>query len=381
MHQEQRERTRELLKGQGIEQALFANYDSIKWLTGFIYPVQRGAHPFSGGPALVWYESGHFTLLVLDAYLDRAQIFAEQPGCAVESYPGYSFLEPVSSADNLAAALRRLIKARPGTGRLGLEARDVPLFLAAVLQEEMGPRTDQVKIDAMLVPVRMVKTGEEIEKLRENFALTDIGHAAAREAVREGKQEIEVWNHIHSAIQKAAGRRVVLGEDCLVGHRQENISGWPLDYRIGPHDSFIADLAPCLNGYWGDSAGTYYPHQPTPEQVKMHRAVFQGLEFGASLLRPGTAANKVDEELRNFMAKTGYPVYPHHSGHSVGVSLHEAPRLVPNNEVPLQPGMVIMLEPGIYLPGETGVRLEDAFLITQDGAETLTRHDKSWPGL
>ena len=38
--------------------------------------------------------------------------------------------------------------------------------------------------------------------------------------------------------------------------------------------------------------------------------------------------------------------------------------------------MVIMLEPGIYYPGETGVRMEDAFLITETGAEQLTRHDK-----
>jgi Xaa-Pro aminopeptidase len=40
----------------------------------------------------------------------------------------------------------------------------------------------------------------------------------------------------------------------------------------------------------------------------------------------------------------------------------------------LAAGMVIMLEPGIYLPSETGVRLEDAFLITQDGAERITTH-------
>ena len=35
--------------------------------------------------------------------------------------------------------------------------------------------------------------------------------------------------------------------------------------------------------------------------------------------------------------------------------------------------------PGIYLPGVTGVRLEDAFLVTSDGAEQLSHHDKSLP--
>ena len=69
--------------------------------------------------------------------------------------------------------------------------------------------------------------------------------------------------------------------------------------------------------------------------------------------------------------------YPHHSGHAVGVSVHEEPRIVPYNDTILEAGMVIMLEPGIYLPGETGVRLEDGMLITQDGVEVLTTHDKS----
>jgi Xaa-Pro aminopeptidase len=77
------------------------------------------------------------------------------------------------------------------------------------------------------------------------------------------------------------------------------------------------------------------------------------------------------------MANAGYPVYPHHTGHGVGVSGHEAPRLVPYNDEVLEEGMVIMLEPGIYLPGETSVRLEDAVLIQRNGVEVLTHHDKS----
>jgi Xaa-Pro aminopeptidase len=90
-------------------------------------------------------------------------------------------------------------------------------------------------------------------------------------------------------------------------------------------------------------------------------------------------AREIDQKVRDFIAQAGYPVYPHHTGHGVGASGHEAPRIVPYNDEVLQEGMVIMLEPGIYFPGETGVRLEDAVLVNAGGAELLTHHDKSLP--
>ena len=101
------------------------------------------------------------------------------------------------------------------------------------------------------------------------------------------------------------------------------------------------------------------------EQHAIHRVISDALDYGIGLVRPGVQAKTIDQKVR------------HHTGHGVGVSGHEEPRIVPYNEQVLEPGMVIMLEPGIYLPGKTGVRLEDAVLVTPDGAEVLTHYDKS----
>jgi Xaa-Pro dipeptidase len=371
MHTEQRQQTHALLKQQGIHQALFARPDTIKWLTGFAPPVQVGPNLFSASYPLLWYNDGQFTLLVVDSYADLAVPFGQEPDGQVVTYMGYTIQQPIDSSARLLEVFEKLT-AGGLAKKIGLESEYVGNFVAAKFQQQ-----DVVEIDHWLDPLRMIKTDEELAKLRRSFALTDIGHAAARTAVVAGQREIDVWNTLHSAIQAAAGCRVPVGNDCVVGWRPQNIGGWPLDYEIRPHDSLIVDLSVVLDGYWSDSCATYYAGERTPQQEKMHRTVLDALDFGISLVRPGAVAKNIDQKVRQFIADAGYAVYPHHTGHGVGVSGHEAPRIVPYSDEVLQAGMVIMLEPGIYLPGETSVRIEDAVLVTPDGAEILTKHDKS----
>lgn len=125
---------------------------------------------------------------------------------------------------------------------------------------------------------------------------------------------------------------------------------------------------------------TYYADGPTPQQVKTHRFIQSALDYAISLVKPGAVARDTDAAVRAFVAGGGYPVYGHHTGHSVGVGPHEEPRIAPYDTTVLQPGMVILLEPGAYWPGDTGCRLEDALLVTADGCEILTHFDHATPG-
>jgi Xaa-Pro aminopeptidase len=82
MHEEQRQRAHDYLRSQGLSRALFASRASVTWLTGFAPPVQLGPHPFAGGPPLVYYAGGEWTLIVLDGYAGAAAA----SGIAVLSY-------------------------------------------------------------------------------------------------------------------------------------------------------------------------------------------------------------------------------------------------------------------------------------------------------
>ncbi|HLY27482.1 MAG TPA: Xaa-Pro peptidase family protein [Aggregatilineales bacterium] len=369
MHKEQRQQTHALLQQRGIHRAVFARPESVKWLTGFAAPIQVGMQLFASSYPLVWYENGQYHLIVVDAYSELAEPY-QDADLAVATYRGKRLDGPIESGKRLSELVQKLA-APTQTTRIGLEREFVSEMIGALLRDS----GDLLTIDGWLEGLRQIKTAEEMNVLRRNFALTDIGHAAARAAVGVGKREIDVWIAAHSAIEDAAGCRVPLGNDCVVGRRDSG--GWPLDIEITATDSVIVDLSVILDGYWSDSCGTYYPGERTPEQAKIHQTVRDALDYGISLVRPGAVAKDIDQKVRQFIADKGYPVYGHHTGHSVGVSGHEAPRIIPYSDEVLHEGMVIMLEPGIYLSGQTGARLEDAMLVTADGVELLTHHDKS----
>ena len=63
-------------------------------------------------------------------------------------------------------------------------------------------------------------------------------------------------------------------------------------------------------------------------------------------------------------------------GHSVGIDIHEEPRLSPNGTDTMKPGIVITVEPGIYLPGVGGVRIESTCLVKENGCVPLTTAEK-----
>jgi Xaa-Pro aminopeptidase len=108
--------------------------------------------------------------------------------------------------------------------------------------------------------------------------------------------------------------------------------------------------------------------------TKAYRVVRDALHAGVESVRPGVRARDLDAMLRDRVREGGYDSYPHHSGHGIGVSYHEEPRIVPYNENTLEAGMIVALEPGVYLPGAGGVRLEHVVLVTRDGCEVLTTH-------
>jgi Xaa-Pro dipeptidase len=78
--------------------------------------------------------------------------------------------------------------------------------------------------------------------------------------------------------------------------------------------------------------------------------------------------------LENAGLGPGYqtPGLPHRTGHGCGLSVHESPYLVRADRRLLEPGMCCSDEPMIVIPDRFGVRLEDHFYVTPEGAAWFT---------
>lgn len=364
------DRFTELLNRNQIKAALLSNPATITWLTGYAPPIQTGPNPFEGGPALGWWHDGELTLILSDAEVGGVSA----TGVKTVDYLSYSIDEPISGARHQAEALLAVLsEAAAINGRVGVELNFLPASMKAVFDEQT-PDAVVHPLDGAFDDLRAVKSDAEINKINAALRLCDFAQEFVGAHVSPGISEIEFWGALKTRLEIEAGGRLPLLADFVAGERTAEIGGLPGGCVLQPGDPIIADIVPRLDGYWGDNAGTHFVGEPSSDLQKMFQVVRKTLQMGVEMIRPGITASEVDRKLREQIQKAGYPVYPHHTGHGIGATFHEEPRLVPYNDLPLTPGMVIALEPGIYFPGVGGVRLEDVVLVTQDGCELLTTH-------
>lgn len=368
---EQVERAVTALRGRGLSAALLTSLHNVCYVSGYAVPIEAGPSPFAGAPDLALLDAGgHVILIVPD--LEESAARASGQADVVVAYPAFGYRERYDQPANAWAALRRVLRETGTTsGTLGVEATTLPLSLERALREEF----EALRLEdatAALAEARLIKTAGEIAKLRAAIDLTAVGQAAARRLLRPGMTEIALFAGLRAAMEEAAGQRLPITGDLVSGaERTANVGGWPLGRPIEEGDLILVDLAPRLDGYWGDSCNTLCAGEPTAEHRRMFQATTAALDKGVVAARPGLRAAELDAVCRGHVESFGY-AYPHHGGHALGTTVHESPRLVPYEDMPLQAGMVLALEPAAYVPGVGGVRSEHVILVTDGPAEVLS---------
>ena len=93
-----------------------------------------------------------------------------------------------------------------------------------------------------------------------------------------------------------------------------------------------------------------------------------------SLLRPGASMAAIDRAVNAVITEAGFGDRRlHRTGHSFGVTGHEAPFLAEGYDRPVVAGQLFSIEPGIYIEGIGGFRHSDTVLVTDTGCLSLTQ--------
>lgn len=235
-----------------------------------------------------------------------------------------------------------------------------------------------VDAGAIVDGCRMCKSAAELALIQQACDMTLEVQRLAAGIAREGIGSDELARFIDQAHR-------ALGADdgstfCIVqfGHATAYPHGLPGVQHLREGDLVLIDTGCTVHGYHSDITRTWIYGRPGDEQRRiwaLERAA-QAAAFDA--VRPGVACEDVDAAARRVLEAAGLgpgyrlPGLPHRTGHGCGLAIHEAPYLVRGNRTALQPGMCASDEPMIVVPGRFGVRLEDHFHVTADGAQWFT---------
>ena len=128
-----------------------------------------------------------------------------------------------------------------------------------------------------------------------------------------------------------------------------------------------------INGYGTEVERTIFLGHVPEEAQAPFEVMLAARKKAFELAVPGNVMHDVDYACNAIFREAGYADYLlHRTGHSIGVTGHEAPFLAEGYDRVIEPGMLFTIEPGIYLPGIGGFRHSDTVLVTEAGNVSLT---------
>ena len=351
------DRVTDWMSAQSLDALVVTGTDLVTWLTGY--------SRYYGGPSgLVLGPFGGRTLVVLRDEVPVAERLADTD--RVVGYGERGFGLELNPIPLLAAAVLG-VGAVSSAARIGF-AGEYSGHIAGEVSAE------SVTADDALHRMSLVKDGDELAKIFHAYELCWLAHAAIAEGARAGASEIEMMSAAQAAAQVAHGEPVEFGADLLAAGNSAQVCG-PIAVagrtRAVPGAPVIADISVRADGYWADTCRTHV-HGANSE-VEDILAQLQGiLEAAAGELHESATSADVFRAMSARIA-AAWPdgEFPHHGGHGVGLSVCDDPHVIPSDASVLESWMVLALEPGVYLPGRFGVRKENLFLVTPDGAVEL----------
>ncbi|MCP5080442.1 MAG: aminopeptidase P family protein [Alphaproteobacteria bacterium] len=371
------ERFQTRLADNNIDVAVLTDEDSISWLAGFwgYLGIEFGRPsmmlvPKDGDPIVI--------TPLMESDMVKAMTWVEDVRSWEDPRGASHWDEILSSALGGNSAKT-----------IGLEKLKTPALISAHLDTSHSA-SKFADVSAILTHMRMIKSAEEIEIMRQAGQIAIAMLEGGRSALGEGVPEYEVaLAIINAGTRKAAGFLTDAGLDAFISPTVHNLqvlqSG--ADTAMVHRRSSVKTLKHgdpvymCFCGmvnfrqYKLGFDREYFIGSCTDEEAKTYEVCIAAQKAALDAVRPGAIAEDVHEAANEVYRSAGFsPGY--RTGRAIGISNLESPELKTGDRSVLQAGMTFAVDGGITVPGKYGARVGDSIVVTEDGFEFFTPYPK-----
>jgi Xaa-Pro dipeptidase len=255
--------------------------------------------------------------------------------------------------------------------RVGVDIYSPALFYAL---PAVFKGAELVNGQRVMIKARAIKTQDEILCLKLAYDITMAGMYEAKEFLRPGRKECEVLAIAFKKFYDYGGEWSQCANIVCSGPYTAPYRRFTSDRIIAEGDPVIIDIGSRFNGYWGDYTRTWICGDTASrkEIVDLHMRCYEALRRAEKTIKPGATTEEValacgEEQILNGSL-----------GHGIGVGANDSPFIglypgvIGKDAIKLEPGMVFSIEPYCGKPGVGGIRLEDNFVVTEDGCECIS---------
>jgi Xaa-Pro aminopeptidase len=310
---------------------------AVTYMSGFVI-VHRYAYvilPREGEPTIVFPAEARYVGEHGQCWIED-QVFAERPG--------------------------EYIRDRWKAQRMGVYGLD---YVMAVRDFEVTHRyVELVPFDVQFDLARAVKSDGELESVRDSVRINTEGFWTFLDAYEPGKSAAEVL---------APAERLFVEEGC--GRLTMNMVLVDAEFALAGKDTVLGDFCiPSLEiagpgGHWVEVSRAI--GQPNAEVSRMLEAYEEYFEAARSELRPGATAHDVHRAVSKGFTDRGYHL-GHVTGHSIGMTMIEHPKIGEGVDTVLREGMVFSMHPHVIADnGVDCLYMQDTWLVTAGGGEPL----------
>jgi Xaa-Pro aminopeptidase len=361
------ERLRSLMRERRFDGLLLGTGSNLAYFSGYPSPARSIPRPFFlllplEGDPVFFSHSGHKAEAMRFSWIGDVR--------------DYSELSHVPLALVLEAVHERRLEGKALGMELGFEqSLDISYLELTRLKEGLG-ETRLVDASDILWRLRMIKSKNEIDCLRQACQIVSDGYVMAFSRAHEGMPERAVYKTMKTHLEEASMGDLFLAITSGKGN-YDLVTKPPEDRPIQNGDMVWMDAGCTISGYWSDFSRAGVVGKPSPEQSRAQELV-HGITWEAvRQVRPGVRASQLARFCYDRLSRVGFPItssigaLASRIGHGVGLNITEPPHIGLHDDTALAPGMVITLEPGVATEYGT-FHVEENVVVTQEGYDVIS---------